>query len=399
MVFSSVTNRIFLMRYWNVLLFVFSLFLCKSDAQLHFASLGNWGSGSSAQYACGKTLSVFCEKQPIKHIISPGSNFIGGIDGLNDTKWNTSFTQAYLHSNLKVPFLTVLGLEDWNKNYTAEIVYTNMTYHTDSIEESKKATAPVWTMPNAWYHRLDHFRDTTKTGVNFGSSRASVIYVMIDTYILSENFPQQNITELHWNDLRETLTIAGSVVDWVIVVGDKPILSSGASKGDAYLSQTLRQLLKSTNVDAYISGGDFNMELIEDGSLIHINCGTGSSSDHIPRTAMPNSVFYDNKVGFCFHTLTKTDFTTQFVDGHTADILFEYKKRLNNRPMSYLDRFNKYHKLPMNLYIPIQLGPTLVMNEKDIFLRICGTIGLIVAFYLVALLSVVFGSRAFKAIK
>ena len=376
----------------------FTMFVHQTVAQLHFASLGNWGSGSSSQYASGKTLSAQAAKQPITYILSPGTNFIGGVTSLNDSKWKSAFSQPYLHENLKVPFLSVLGIDDWNANYTAQFLRTNATYNTTSAEELKAEAFPVWSLPNAWYHVIQHFRDTTGTSVTFGSARASVIFIMIDTYILGESFPLQNVTELHWNALRETLVTAASLVDWVIVVGDKAILSSGASKGDNYLARTLRQILRDANVDAYISGSDYDMEVIEDGSLLHINCGTASSTDPVPRVPMDNSVFYSTRTGYCFHTLTKHEFKTEFVDGHTGEVLYTYNKRINNRPQSYLDRYNKYQKLPANVYVPIQIGMTLVVNDRDLFVRICGTIGLIVVFYFGIMMTAVLCSRLKKAI-
>lgn len=184
------------------------------------------------------------------------------------------------------------------------------------------------------------------TGVSFGPVSASVIFVMIDTNVISENFPLQNVTKIHWDTLKKTLITAASLFDWVIVVGDKAILSSGTSKGDNYLSNTLRPLLRDTKVDAYISGNDYDMEIVEDGTLLHINCGTGSSSDPIPRVPMDNSVYYSAHPGFCFHSLTKTGFKTEFIDGQTGEVLTSYLKPSNNRRTSYFDRFNMYQSIP-----------------------------------------------------
>lgn len=47
------------------------------------------------------------------------------------------------------------------------------------------------------------------------------------------------------------------------MVGDKPIYSSGSSKGDSYLEKKLLPLLKMANVDMYIAGHDHDMEVIQ----------------------------------------------------------------------------------------------------------------------------------------
>lgn len=101
----------------------------------------------------------------------------------------------------------------------------------------------------------------------YGSSDGSVGFVFIDTYILSDKFRFQNFTKLHWDNLRDTVGAAVRIFDWVIVIGDKAIMSSGMSKGDLYLSDTLRPFLKEMKVDAYISGNDYDMEVIEVGDL------------------------------------------------------------------------------------------------------------------------------------
>lgn len=92
-----------------------------------------------------------------------------------------------------------------------------------------------------------------------GSTDVSVGFVFIDTYILSDKFAWQNITKLHWDTLRATVAVAARIYDWVIVVGDRSIIPGG----DAYLSKTLRPFLKEMQVDAYISGGEQNMEIVE----------------------------------------------------------------------------------------------------------------------------------------
>lgn len=379
-----------------VLLLVIDFFIATGDAQLHFASIGNWGTGSSAQYACGKTLNARAVEQPITYMLSPGSNFIGGVHGLNDTKWSTAFAKPYEHPALHVPFLTVLGAEDWKANYTAQHIRTNITYGSGLAEVAKTGVMPIWTLPNAWYHISQPFTDSSATGVTFGRTSSSVIFVMIDTHVMSDSFALQNVTTLQWDTLKRTLTTAVSLFDWVIVVGDKAILSSGTSKGDSYLSNTLRQLLRDTKVDAYISGNDYDMEIIEDGTLLHVNCGTGSGFDPIPRVPMDNSFYYTARLGFCFHTLTKTSFKTDLVDGHTGEVLSSYVKASNNRKTSYFDRFNMYQNIPQNTYIPIEIGGAMVVDEGDLFLRICGSLGLVVLLFFSIVLAVVFGSRVAK---
>lgn len=96
----------------------------------------------------------------------------------------------------------------------------------------------------------------------YASSDVGVGFVFLDTYILSSQFRWQNITKLHWDNLNKTLSAAAQIFDWVIVVGDKSISPSKSTKEahkkdpDTRLRQSLRALLKSAQVDAYISGNN-----------------------------------------------------------------------------------------------------------------------------------------------
>lgn len=261
----------------------FSLLVCSffgySLAQLHFVSLGSFGSGAATQRSVASVLESKAKDYSVSFIISPGTNFFDGVSDLNDPKWKSSFEKPYEGSSLSLPFFTVAGEGDWKGNYTALPLRTNQTYGIGH-------QFPRWTLPNWWYYYSAHFSDSTGSlycevniilniiqvhslsffqGANaaFGSAGGSAGFVFIDTFILSDRFRFQYITKLHWDNLRDTITAASRIYDWVIVVGDKAILSSGSSKGDSYLSKTLRPFLKELNVDAYISGNDNDMEVIE----------------------------------------------------------------------------------------------------------------------------------------
>lgn len=67
---------------------------------------------------------------------------------------------------------------------------------------------------------------------------------------------------MHWDSLRDTIVAVVQAFDWVIVVGDKSMVSSGKSKGNYLLRRTLGAFLKEHKVDAYISGNDNDMEIV-----------------------------------------------------------------------------------------------------------------------------------------
>lgn len=259
---------------------------CGCNAQLHFASLGNWGQGSSMQRTIAETLKATARREKISFVVSPGSNFISGagIADISDALWTTHFRDNYRGPELFLPFFTVLGKDDWKGNFTALIDKSRLEY---AALSNTTVLGPRWTIPNWWYHFSQHFQDAS--GAFFSSQRlrarrlrerrrcafsgsnktlgsavdVSAGFIFVDTFILSDAFAYPNITKKHWDSLRDTVEAAVQIFDWTVVVGDVAMLSSGASKGNAILYRSFGSFLKDFGVDVYISGNDYDMEVIQ----------------------------------------------------------------------------------------------------------------------------------------
>lgn len=132
-----------------------------ASAQLKFAAFGNYGFDLTGQQEVAETLKKAATEDRLSFLVSPGSNFAGGVSSLNDTKWSTHFESVYSDESgsLKMPFFTVLGADDWVGNYQAMQARTDDVYGNEVAET--KSNAPKWTMPNWWFHYLMHFPVTT----------------------------------------------------------------------------------------------------------------------------------------------------------------------------------------------------------------------------------------------
>ncbi|CBZ55692.1 putative acid phosphatase [Neospora caninum Liverpool] len=367
------------------------------DAQLKFVGLGNWGYGTTSQKTVADTLKKVAAAEHISFIASPGSNFAGGVSGMNDTKWQTEFENVYSDPNgaLKMPFFTVLGVDDWSGNYTSEALRTELTYAATSeqIKEGKLAPSdaseaaaaaentgyPKWTLPNWWYHYLMHFpANTGGAFINSGHKDMSVGMIFIDTWVLSSSFPFSNVTSRAWEDLEKTLELAPKILDYIIVVADRPVYSSGASKGDSMLQYYLQPLLKKANIDAYISGYDFSLEVISDDNISHVSCGAGAKAAGSAIVKHSGSLYYGSETGFCLFELTAEGLVTRLVSGTTGETLYTHKQPLKNRPeRKSIDAFNFVSQLPEVRYYPVpEMGK---MPGRDVFVRVVGTIGLCIA--------------------
>jgi len=146
--------------------------------------------------------------------------------------------------------------------------------------------------------------------------------LFIDTYQLNDSFVKDDLTAAHWNWLKSTLEVASKAADWVIVVGDQSPLSSGKRGGSRVLRKTLLPLLKEYGVDMYISGDDYDMELIQDGSLALLNCGNGAFGSGKGLRSAPGSLKFLGVPGFCLIKLNGEKVTTEMYDGKTGQMLW-----------------------------------------------------------------------------
>ncbi|CDI78660.1 acid phosphatase, putative [Eimeria praecox] len=365
--------------------------------QLRFAAIGNYGFDASGQKEVAATLKKAAIEQRISFLVSPGSNFPNGVSGANDTKWEESFESVYSDESgsLKMPFLTVLGAEDWSGNYTAMRERTDLVYG-DGSGADVTSNSPKWTLPNWWYHYTVHFAANTGSAfISSGHKDMSVGMVFVDTWVLSSAFPFGNVTERAWKDLERTLEIAPKVFDYIIVVGNRPVYSSGSSKGDSMLQYYLQPLLKKAGVDAYISGYDRDMEVIEEDDISYINCGTGSLSGSSSLVTASGSKFFSGEKGFCLFEMTAEGLITKFIDGDSGETLYEHKQSLKSRPeRSTIDQFNYLSEMPEVAYFPVpEMGK---LPGKDVFVRVVGTIGLCILTFLGSLGIATGISRAMK---
>ena len=382
------------LRMWTVISVLLGI---PALGQLNFASLGSWGHAGWTQQSVAKSLASAAKEYSVSFLLSPGSNFYGGIQGLNDTRWKSDFLDVYDYSNLQVPFYTINGKEDWGKNVTAEALRNKVTYGVFTpeeynqngikLDEIKRSKAPRWTMPNWYYHYNLHFADQS-TNPAFGANDVSVGFVFVDTNILREEFEAQDVTEKHWDYLRDYLVQAVKVNDWIIAVADTAIYSSGKIGNNHYYEKTLRPLLKEYGVDVYISGNDRDMEIIQDGGLTHINCGAGSGATGMG-TKHDGQVAFVGKPGYCIHKLTKTQMETSFVDGLTGKVESTFQTKRGDKSASFFSRFSSKGRFPAVEYLALpwgiggSVGPNGegagVTEPQSLFIRIVGSLGLLSA--------------------
>ncbi|GAW80244.1 glideosome-associated protein 50 [Plasmodium gonderi] len=383
-----------------VLLFISSY---EIKCQLRFASLGDWGKETKSQLLNAKYFKQYIKNERVTFIVSPGSNFLDGVKGLDDPSWKSLYEDVYAEESgdMYMPFFTVLGTRDWAGNYNSELlkgqgIYLQKDGETSIGNDEDKTLYPKWIMPNYWYHYFTHF--TVSSGpsiVKTGHKDMSAAFIFIDTWILSSNFPYKKIHERAWADLKSQLNVAKKIADYIIIVGDQPIYSSGSSRGNSYLSYYLLPLLKDAQVDLYISGHDHNMEVIEDNEIAHITCGSGTISGGKGSMKNGKSLFFSNDIGFCIHELGSYGIVTKFISGKSGEIIHTHKLDLKKKKS--LDKVNSlqyFASLPK--VQPVDVPSSGPMGNKDSFVRIVGTIGILIGSVIVFIGTSSFLSKSMK---
>lgn len=376
-------------------------------AQLNFAVLGNWGAGSWVQKQVASSLSSYCGEKNCSFVVSPGSNFVNGVTGLQDNQFMDSFVHPYSLSNLKLPFYLALGQADWRTNVTAQALWSQLQFgqmqdgderlqrETDSegrIVVSQKEIAatngPKFMMPNWDWHQTVNFQDASTNAI-FGASDQTVAFLFIDTYMLSDSFPDEALRADAWNTLDKRLAATKGAFDWVIVVGDTSIYSSGKNGSSKEMESNLRPVLKAGGADAYLSGSDYDMEILEDGNMALLNCGNGSSASGKGLWTGPGSVHFVGSPGFCAIKLSKSTMTLSLIDGATGNILHEIEHKRQEKSINPFAKANALSKMPKVVFkaLPWGLGGSVGPNGEGnlqspaviSFIKTVGTIGLCTA--------------------
>merc|ERR1719447_2082395 len=198
----------------------------------------------------------------------------------------------------------VNGLDDWVGDYEALFDLTKTSHHHN----------PKIIIPNYWYHMTRTV--TVKAGpslVKSGAAKLLLGFVFVDTYVwCNPGSFGESATQQH-EDVKKTLRILKDTADYIIVVGDQHVHSSGSSGGSSCLKSTLDPLLRENLVDVYISGRDVTGELLDGGELIYLNVGNfGSVHDAKFKSTTPNSVYFADQPGVTTLSLGTEKLTIEF---------------------------------------------------------------------------------------
>ncbi|XP_068658522.1 purple acid phosphatase 17-like [Aristolochia californica] len=286
----------------------------NSDGSLSLLVVGDWGRrGSFNQSQVAQQMGVIGEKLDINFVISTGDNFYDkGLEGVQDTAFEESFTDIYTARSLQRQWYSVLGNHDYRGNTVAQL-------------------SPVLRrIDSRWFCLRSFILNTEIAEFFFVDTTPFVEDYFVDpdgqTYDWRDVSPVKNYRA---NLLKELdLALKESSASWKIVVGHHAIRSIGHHGDTEELVEQLLPVLKSYAVDFYVNGHDHCLEHISDtdSPIQFLTSGAGSKAwrGDVKNSHAGVKFFYDGQ-GFMSLQLTPTEAEIVFYDAF-GKILYRWRK-------------------------------------------------------------------------
>jgi tartrate-resistant acid phosphatase type 5 len=239
-------------------------------------AFGDFGTGSAAQMALGKTLAAYHATRRFDLGITLGDNFYSvGMENPSDPRWQTQWEQVY--GPMGITFYAALGNHDWGHpdSPAAEILYS--------------AATTTWRMPSSYY--------------TFAAGPVQFFALDTQSVALSER-------QLRWLDAELTRSQAR----WKIVYGHHPIYSGGNYEDRPDLISKLLPLLRN-RADAYICGHDHNLQAIQPDGNVRFYIAGGGGAGLYDLRPYERSVFSSRSNGFAVIDADLAQMTVSLVDG------------------------------------------------------------------------------------
>jgi len=260
-----------------------------AETPLHLVAMGDFGTGSPAQIAVAESMARRHAADPFSLGITMGDNFYRcGVHSVHDPKWTTRWENLY--SPLGIPFYASLGNHDYGRPH----VICPTSAGSPDAEVAYTALSKSWRMPARYY--------------TFAAGAAR--FVAIDTEGWSP-------AQLEW--VKATLAAARNEpgIQWRIVYGHHPLLTSGVHLNERRISVLVRDLLpvfQATGVDLYISGHDHDNEHLRANGMDFLISGGGGAKLRHFRGRKPESVFTAVRNAFLDVTVDSETLRAQFMD-------------------------------------------------------------------------------------
>jgi tartrate-resistant acid phosphatase type 5 len=272
----------------------------EPEESLQFLIIGDGGTGNAAQYKVAQAAESYCQRAPLKAIVSVGDNFYqAGVASEKDPKWDKALWKPYGSECLsKLPIIAILGNHDYNGDVSAQIKMS---------QKNKR-----WIMPNRFFE------------VNFGTR---LKLLAVDTNVLDFCLIKTLCTmDFLYDAARERKGF-----DWVVALAHHPLGVSASQKYTEVMtprdviSETFLKPYLCDNTDAVIAGHSHHLEHY---GLVHCKShqfiSGGGGADVYPTAPTDDTHFHASQHGFLIMEVTADALRFSFYDDE-ATILYTGK--------------------------------------------------------------------------
>lgn len=288
------------------------------DEGVSFLAIGDFGRhGAFTQKEVARDMGKVAEQLDLNFTISVGDNFYPtGVQSTQDYQWISSFETIYTHHLLHEPWFVALGNHDYEGNVQAQIDYSNLSRR--------------WEMPARYFEKLIEI-----------DKNVYLQLLVIDTNPFITKYQKESNKYLGINDqdtakqinwIHEKLGATNEKIKWRIVVGHHPLYSGGKrkdSKDTKEIDQLLSPILAQYKVDAYITGHEHDLQIIQKPNTKVTQYLSGAGSELRETGTTTGTLFAQSVPGFMAFTLTKNQLTAYVIQSNKNDFNVIYTHHIN----------------------------------------------------------------------
>ena len=218
---------------------------------MSFLVIGDWGGSARELRMLAATMTARHAQDFCSAVFTTGGNFLdAGVAGMDDPQWESKFESVFDAAAFPVPFWAVLGMADIKGDADAQIAYSG-------------AGSNRWKMPaRNW-----------STVFSIGSATLQLRVTGIDTPGLLSASEGDRARRLAWIDS----VLASSTQDLHLVIGHHPVYSNGRNGNTLGMIRHVKPLLEKHHIDAYVSGRDNDVQILEPVNGVHyLICGAST---------------------------------------------------------------------------------------------------------------------------
>lgn len=284
--------------------------LRSGQRTLVYFSIGDWGAlENTVEYGTmqrvAETIGKYSEHYKPDFMVSLGDNFYNrGVKSIDDEKWNTVWYNNFvLQNNItqSLKWMCVLGNHDYCSGSKGVQAQLQKTY----------TSGNNWYMPNHNYA--------------FHNKKTNSFHIFIDTcqlypelYIETTRLYRNGNKERSLNEIENYLIEANKrKCKFICVYGHYHIFSNGYYTNYKVMKERLCPLFEKYNVDFYFSGHEHNFQILKHKKTYYVINGAGSFSSEVHNMNKDKGVdtlYVNNKNGFCIHTITDKTFSVKFIN-------------------------------------------------------------------------------------